>query len=297
MDEQTKAKGLMAAGLFILVAIVLVVMLVVVPALRGGDSSSAVAQMPPPGMGGGSGMSPASPGGAMGPGVPGGGGPGPAGPPGGAGGGSSSGPVVEPLEDSRENPFGPAAGQGLISSGLPGRAAFQPHREDFAVGIFDQHDFPAPGPAGETIQVPSAAPSAAPSGPQAPPQVEYLKITGLLTNPQGQAMVILQGTGGEQGKVLQVGDRYDGWRVESITRRQMILTKQEGGEQRRRIIRLQTGGGRGGRTGGGGGAATPGSRGGGGGQPGVRQPGGGFPGVGGNDNAGGGTRRTRPRPQ
>ena len=309
MDDQTKAKGLMAAGLVILVAAALIVVMVVVPALTGGEASStAVAQAPPPGAGGGGGAPGAAPGampasppggggmpgmGAGMPGMGGGGAPGGAGP--GAGppgaGAPAAADAVEPIEEYRENPFAPAAGAGLVSSGLPSSIAFQPSRHTMPVTSFDQHDYPAKGPSGETIQVPGAAPSARASGPETPTQEEWMRVSGVLQDPQGRAMVILVGGQGQKGTVLQVGDRWQGWQVESITKAQMSLSRGEGAAKERRIIHLQTGGA--GRRGNRGGANTqprgtqPGA------QPGARRPGAAFPGVGG----GGNQRRTRPPAQ
>ncbi len=298
----------MAAGLLILAVAALIVVMVVVPALKGGDGNVAVAQGPPPGMSGAPGGSGGAPGGGMpggggmpagmGGGAGGGGMPsmGAGGAPGAAGGGAPAGAEVAPLEESRKNPFAPAAGAGLLSSGLPARLAFQPSRHTMPVGVFDQHAFPTKGPGGETIQVPAAAPSQRAGGPKAPPREEWMRVSGILNDPQGRAMVILQSGQGQEGAVLQVGDRWKGWRVESITKAQMILSREENGETRRRIIHLQTGGGgrRGGRNAPG--TATPGDAApAAGGQPGARRPGGAFPGAG----AGGGRnqRRTRPQPQ
>jgi len=322
VDDQIKAKALMAGGLFILAIIGLVIVLVVLPGVRQGSGShTALAQdggmpdvMPMGGMDGGTG---GGMGGPMGPemgGMPGAGGGMPGGGPGGAGGGPPAAEPtrkVEPLEESRDNPFAPFAGVGLVSERLPSSLAFSPSYHTMPIAVREQNQFPAVGPQGQTIKVPKGLPSRRPDGPEAPQKPEWMRVAGVMYDRNGKAMVILQaGRGDEQGAVLQVGDRFHGWKVEAITRNQMVLSKEEDGKVQKRVIGLQTGGGarrptsarptpRGGA---GGGAATPGvavpgARGGATDQPGIRRPGGAqpgaFPGAGGGQNRPG----ARPRPQ
>ncbi len=317
VDDRIKAKALMAGGLFILAIIGLVIVLVVLPGIREGTGShSALAQegeMPPsmpmdPGMMEGGGMEGMGPGMGGMPGMPG-------GAPGGAraaGAQPAAEParVVEPLEESRPNPFAPFAGVGLVSERLPSGLAFSPSYHTMPIGIREQNQFPGVGPQGQTIKVPKGLPSRRPGGPEAPPRQEWMRVAGVLYDPNGKAMVILQaGRGEEQGAVLQVGDRFHGWRVEAITRNQMVLAKEEDGKVERRIIHLQQGGGARRPTAGGArrpaggtgagaprpGVAVPGARGGSE-QPGIRRPGaarpGAFPGVGAGRRPG-----ARPEPQ
>ena len=327
MDDQTKAKGLMAAGLFILAAIGLVVVLVVLPAIHSGSGSpTAVAQVgggpmsPVPGMepgpgetpGGAAGGTPAPPGSAMPGAMPAMGGA-PGAPPtaaAGPGAPAAAAKAVEPLEPSRENPFAPmGAIGGKAAEKLQPALAFRPRPEGFPIGLREQNRYPAAGPNGETIHVPSGAPSPkGPVGPQLPPGEEYLRVTAIMRDAQGRAMVVLQAGPGQEGQVLQVGDRWQGFRVEKITNTEMVLAKQEGGKIIRKVLRLQVGGTRrptgtgpqpgttrpgvtvpGARQPGGAGGAAPA---GGGTQPGIRRPGGAqpgaFPGVGAGGAAGGG---------
>ncbi len=238
-------------------------------------------------------------------------------PGGGAGGGPGGGGgqpaeaarVVEPLEESRGNPFAPFAGAGLVSERLPSGLAFSPSYRTMPIGLREQNQFQSVGPQGQTIKVPKGLPSREPGGPPEPPKQQWMRVAGVLYDPNGKAMVILQaGRGEDQGAVLQVGDRYHGWKVEAITRNQMVLSKEEDGQVQRRIVHLQTGGGarrptpgRGGAPAGGAGAggaqpgvAVPGAQGGGQ-QPGIRRPGGAQPGA--FPGVGGAQRRPGARPQ
>jgi len=311
VDEQTKAKGLMAAGLLILAVIGLVVVLVVLPSTHhDGRTPVALAQggpMPPSGTPGGEmpgmpGM-PGAPGGMPGmPGAPGGGAPAAAGA---AAAPAATGKAVEPLEPSRPNPFAPmgavAGGPKKPSAG----AAFVPGPRGMPIGLREQNRFPTVGPNGETIKVPSGAPSRRSTGPLTPPGQETLKVVAIMRDPQGRTMVVLQGAPGQPGVVLQVGDRYQGYRVERITNTELVLAKQEGGQIVRKTIRLQVGGaGRPAPPGGRPGVVVPGGRpgaggqppAGGGAQPGIRRPGGAAPGAFPGAGGGGGERR-RPAPQ
>lgn len=323
VDDHTKAKGLMAAGLFILAAIGLVVVLVVLPAIHSGSGSpTAVAQVgagpmspamgmePGPGEtpGGAPGAAPAGPmpGGmpAMG-GAPGGAAPGGAAPGGPAG--AVSAKAVEPLEPSRENPFAPmGAVGGKAQEKVRPESAYRPGPAGFPVGLREQNHYPVLGPNGESIHVPSGVPSPrSAAGPQRPPTEEFLQVPAIMRDAQGRAMVVLQAGPGQTGQVLQVGDRWQGFRVEKITNTEMVLAKQEGGQIVRKVLRLRVGGGGRPATGTGPttggtrpGVTVPGARGtttpgaGGGTQPGIRRPGGAapgaFPGVGGGGAAPGG---------
>jgi hypothetical protein len=171
--------------------------------------------------------------------------------------------------------------------------AYRPTPAGFPLGLREQNHYPTVGPAGESIHVPSGAPSArGPVGPQLPPGEEYLRVPAIMRDAQGRAMVVLQAAPGQEGQVLQVGDRWQGFRVEKITNTEMVLAKQEGGQIVRKVLRLQVGGGA--RRPTGTGPATGGTR------PGVtvpggRQPGGAggatpgaFPGAGGGGAAPGG---------
>lgn len=317
MDDQSKAKALMAAGLFILAAIGLVVVLVVLPAIQGGSGApNAIAQGGPPmspGAGGGGPMMGPAPGGMPGgamPGMPMGGGgmggaPGMGAPEATSGTQAAPAKVLEPLEPSRKNPFAPmGAIVGVTEKRVRRGLAFRPSYRGMPIGLREQNRYPAVGPSGETIRVPSGAPSVATTGPQLPPGEEFLRVTAIMRDAQGRAMVVLQGAPGQPGTVLQVGDLYQGARVEKITNTEMVLVKEEDGTTVRRTIRLQVGAA--GRRPGGpqsgpgrpgvtvpgarqpGGAqpgAAPGQPPAGGRQPGIRRPGGaqpgGFPGAGG----------------
>jgi hypothetical protein len=184
---------------------------------------------------------------------------------------------------------------GVTSKAIRSHLAYTPSPKGMPISLREQHRFPTAGANGESIKVPSGAPSRHAEGPQAPPGQRYLRVSAIMRDAQGRAMVVLQGQPGQQGAVLQVGDLYQGYRVERITNTEMELSKEEGGQTIREIVRLQVGGGRPGA--GGRGGATPGpaqpggateGAGGGGTQPGIRRPGarqgGAFPGVGGGQN-------------
>jgi len=322
VDDQTKAKALMAAGLFILAAIGLIVVLVVLPAVQGSRPATAVAQEPGgppaspggagtpgmPGMPGGSGMpgGPGMPGGAGMPGMPGGSGmpggagmpgmPGATGAPAAAGGAPAAAAapakVVDPLEPSRENPFAPmGAVTGVESEEVRTSLAFQPKPTGMPIALREQNRYPSVGPNGESIRVPSGAPSRQTAGPALPPGQRFLRVSAIMRDPQGRAMVLLQARPGEAGAVLRVGDLWQGYRVERITNTEMVLAKEEDGKTVREVVRLQVGGTRGGTRSGTGrpGVSVPGARpggqpdtaGGGGAptQPGIRRPGGARPGA------------------
>lgn len=305
VDDRIKAKVLMAGGLFILAIIGLVIILVVLPGIRAGTSApTALAQEPgsDPGMmmEGTGDVTLGMPGAGPSMGAP------PVGaPPGGGQPAGEADRVVEPLEESRGNPFTPFAGAGLVSERLPSGLAFSPSYHTMPVGLREQNQYPGVGPQGQTIKVPKGLPSRLPGGPEAPPRQEWMRVAGVLYDPNGKAMVILQaGPRGGEGAVLQVGDRFHGWKVEAITRNQMVLSKEEDGKVQKRIIHLQAGGGarRPTARGGPGGAtrpgvAVPGAQGGAE-QPGIRRPGGAQPGA--FPGAGQGTRRqpgARPQPE
>ena len=296
MDDKTKAKALMAAGLFMLATIGLAVVLVVLPAIRsGGGSQSALAQGGAPGAPGAPGGMPGAPGGM--PGAPG-AAPGAAAPGGAAvAAAGAPGRVVEPLEKSRPNPFVVYSGAGLLAARPSAGLAFAPSYHTMPVGVFQQHRFPTPGAQGQSIKVRAAVSLRLPAGPEAPPQEEYLQIKGVFYDNQGRAAVILQREGRDE--TYRVGDRFNDvrnpnirWTVQSIAKDEMVLSRQEGGKTITRTVHFIRGGGAG-KTGGvpgppgpGGnqprqpGAAGPG--GGGARQPGARRPGGGgggFPGV------------------
>jgi hypothetical protein len=57
-------------------------------------------------------------------------------------------------------------------------------------------------------------------------------------------MVVLPAAPGQEGQVLEVGDRWEGFRVEEVTTTEMVLAKQEGGQVVRKVLRLQVGGAR-----------------------------------------------------
>jgi len=180
--------------------------------------------------------------------------------------------------------------QGKIRSEL----AYTPSPRGMPISLREQYRYPTQGPNGESIHVPSGAPSQAPAGPALPPGQKYLRVTALMRDAQGRVMVVLQAQPGQEGQVLQVGDRWQGYKVEQITNTEMVLVKEEDGKTIRERVRLQVGGagrrpgtqpGPGGTRPGvtvpgartpGGGAATPG---GGGAQPGIRRPGGARPGA------------------
>jgi hypothetical protein len=116
-------------------------------------------------------------------------------------------------------------------------------------------------------------------------------VAGVMYGRDGKAMVILQGGRPGENAVLQVGDRYQGWKVEAIARNRMVLSKEEGGKKQTQVIYLQTGGGGRPTAGGRRPAGTPATRQPGGvmpgarqeqpqgQQPGIRRPGGAQPGA------------------
>ena len=122
--------------------------------------------------------------------------------------------------------------------------------------------------------VPSRLPSAGAGGPTTPAQEDRLRISGVIVDPgTGKRTVIVKSDEpGGSGTVLQVGDRWQGWLVESITQQEMVVLGQDAdGQPRRRTIKLQTGSTRGP-----GASAAPPT---GGAQPASRRPGGNFPGT------------------
>jgi hypothetical protein len=299
VDDKTKAKALMAAGLFVLAIIGLAVVLVVLPAIHSGSGGQRAFAQGAPGAGAPpAGPAPGAPGAA---GAPAGiGGPPGAAPAGGPGAAAAAGRVVEPLEKSRPNPFGAYTGAGLLAARPAAGLAFSPSYHTMTVGVFQEHAFPIKGSSGQSIKVPAAPSLRRPGGPAAPPEENVERISTILYDQRGKAMVILQPRApGQQGQVLQVGDRYkNDWRVESITRTQMVLSRIDDPKVKR-TVRLMMGAG--GTPTGGAGRTAPGAPAGGGqprgpgmavpgGQPGAgggAQPGG-FPGVRRGPRAGGG---------
>jgi len=203
--------------------------------------------------------------------------------------------AVEPLEPSRENPFAPMGAVGGVKQGkIRSELAYTPSPRGMPISLREQNRYPSVGPNGESIRVPSGAPSQATAGPALPPGQKYLRVTALMRDAQGRVMVVLQAQPGQEGQVLQVGDRWQGYKVEQITNTEMVLVKEEDGKTIRERVRLQVGGGTrrpgGTQPGPGGtrpGVTVPGARqpggatapAGGGAQPGIRRPGGARPGA------------------
>ncbi len=307
MDDKTRAKALMAAGLFILAVISIAVVLVVLPAIRsgGGSQSSAVAQGPPGGMMSGRGPGAGKAGGGMpgmgagkaGAGMPGmGGGKAGGGMPMGGGAPAAAGPApeaaaakpaVEPLEKSRPNPFALGLGMGLLAAKPPAGLAFTPSYHTMTVGVFQEHQFPIRGAQGQSIKVPVPPSRRLPTGPP-PPQEEWIRVAGVFwDSTTGVFTIILVRESGAQEN-YSVGDRFTDrfgqrWTIQSISPTEVVLSRQEQGKTITRRLLVREGGGTppGVRPGIPGQPIAPG--GGGQQQPGIRRPGGvapgGFPGI------------------
>jgi hypothetical protein len=189
--------------------------------------------------------------------------------------------VVEPLEKSRPNPFTAYAGAGLLAARPSAGLAFMPSYHTMPVGVFQQHQFPVRGAQGQSIKVPGPKSLRLPTGPEAPPQEDYIRAVAVIYDNRGMAATILERQGRQE--TYRVGDRFNDtrgrrWTVQSISKTEVVISREEAGKTVTRRLRVVQGTGGGTRTPGPPAPGTGGQPPGGGRRPGGAGPGG-FPGV------------------